>query len=132
MSRHIPIATCSQILEASMIQMELDSAGIDCELDNEFTVGVDPLLANAVGGIKITVAAEDAQRAAQMLEKYYEERARAEAEKARVCPKCKHKNGSPVAKPNWAGIVSVLTLGAFSLFYAWPRYHCPRCKHRWS
>ena len=132
MGQHITIAACSQTLEASMIQMELDAAGIESELENEFTVGVDPLLSNAVGGIKISVLTEDVEKARQVMEKYYETKALEEEQKARTCPKCRYRNGNPVRRPNWIGILSVLTLGAFSLFYAWPKYSCPSCKHKWA
>jgi len=132
MNQQIPVATCSQPFEASLIQMELESSGIDCELENEFTVGIDPLLSNAVGGIKITVSEENTEHASQVLKNYYENKAREEAEKAKTCPKCQNKNGQPIKRPNWWGIISVLTLGAFSVFYAWPKYGCPRCKNKWS
>jgi len=132
MNQQIPIATCSETFEASMIQMELGSSGIDSELENEFTVGADPLLSNAVGGIKITVSIEDAENASQVLKIYYENKALEEAEKARICPKCKDQNGQSIRRPNWVGILSVLTLGAFSVFYAWPKYSCPSCKHKWA
>ena len=100
-----------------MIQMELESSGIDCELDDEFIVSVDPLLANAVGGIKITVAREDAKNASHVLKKYYENKALEIAEKAKICPKCTHTDGQATQRPNWAGILSELTLGAFSILY---------------
>lgn len=132
MKQAIPIATCSQTFEASMIQLELESSGIDCELENEFTVGADPLLANAVGGIKITVSAKDAEEASRVLKQYYENKALEEAKKAKVCPKCKNKGGQPIQRPNWVGVLSVLTLGAFSAFYAWPKYSCPSCNHKWA
>lgn len=132
MDQYVSIASCTETFEASMIQMELESSGIDSQLDNEFTVGVDPLLSNAVGGIKIKVAPEDAEASAEVLQKYYEHQAQERERKARVCPECKHKEGEAIRKPNWVGILSVLTLGAFSVFYAWPKFKCPRCKHRWA
>jgi hypothetical protein len=132
MSKNIPIATCSDTLEASMIQMELESSEINCELENEFTVGVNPLLANAVGGIKITVSIENAENASRVLAKHYENKAKEEAERAKICPRCKNNNGQSIKRPHWVGIITVLTLGAFSVFYAWPKYECPDCRNKWA
>ncbi len=132
MNQQITVGTCTEILEASMIQMELDAAGIDCDLDNEFTVGVDPLLANAVGGIKIKVSPACVEAATEVLEKYYENKASERAAKAKICPQCKNKDGQPIHKPNWVGILSVLTLGAFTMLYAWPKFSCPDCRNTWS
>ena len=61
-----------------------------------------------------------------------EEKAEEEAALARTCPKCENKNGTTVRRPNWAGVLAVITLGAFALFYPWPKFICPDCKHKWK
>lgn len=40
---------------------------INCYLKDEYTVTIDPLLANAVGGIKLMVAAAQLERARDLL-----------------------------------------------------------------
>ena len=40
---------------------------INCYLQDEYTVTIDPLISNAIGGIKLMVAEEQAQRAIDLL-----------------------------------------------------------------
>jgi len=40
---------------------------INCHLQDEYTVTIDPLLSNAVGGIKLMVAETQAERALEIL-----------------------------------------------------------------
>jgi hypothetical protein len=127
----VAVATASQPMEATLIQVELGSCGIDSNLDGEFTVAANPLLSNAVGGIRIVVSAEDAKHASAVLANYYKQKRETDAALEKTCPKCKNENGRTVRQPNWVGILSVITVGAFSLFYPWPKYRCPDCNHKW-
>jgi len=127
----VAVATASQPMDATTIQVELGSCGIESELDGEFTVAANPLLSNAIGGIKILVPVQDAERAMSILAISAQEKSEAAAVLAKTCPKCKNENGETVSRPNWAGILAVFTLGAFALFYPWPKYKCPNCNHTW-
>ncbi|MBN8675848.1 MAG: DUF2007 domain-containing protein [Chitinophagales bacterium] len=46
----------------------LQEEGINCWLKDEYSVTIDPFLSNAIGGIKLMVAAAQAERAAGLLE----------------------------------------------------------------
>lgn len=46
---------------------KLQAEFINCFLQDEYTVTVDPLLSNAIGGIKLMVAAPQAERAMEIL-----------------------------------------------------------------
>ena len=50
-------------VEAHIAKGVLEEEGIASWLKDENTVTIDPILTNAVGGIKLMVAREDAQRA---------------------------------------------------------------------
>ena len=128
----IVVATASQPMDATTIQVELGSMGIDSELDGEFTVAANPLLSNAIGGIKILVQSQDAEQAMSILAANSQAKAEEEAALAKTCPKCKNENGEAVRRPNWAGVLAVITLGAFSVFYPWPKYRCLDCNHKWK
>ena len=47
--------------------LALEQAGIQCFLQNETIVAMDWFMANAVGGIRLQVAAHDAEKAMQIL-----------------------------------------------------------------
>ena len=53
--------------EAELIVLSLSSAGIEAWLVDQFLVSSDPLISNAIGGIKIHVAEQDEARARGLL-----------------------------------------------------------------
>ena len=127
----VTVATVSQPYEATPIQILLGSNGIDSELLGENTVAANPLFSNAVGGIQIAVAAEDAERATELVEEHRRAEREAEAERARKCPQCGQEGDPAPPRPSWHGVLFVLTLGAFTLLFPWPRYACTACGHKW-
>lgn len=50
-----------------IIRGRLESEGIESFTQDETTIQVDPLFSNAIGGIKLLVHAEDAERAIEIL-----------------------------------------------------------------
>jgi putative signal transducing protein len=46
----------------------LQDAGINCHLQDEYTITLDPLLSPAIGGMKLMVYPSQAQRATELLE----------------------------------------------------------------
>src|SRR5438128_460302 len=63
----VTIAQCNLPVEAYAIRLRLESAGIAVVLADEFTVTMDWLLSNAIGGIKVQVPEEDVRRANRIL-----------------------------------------------------------------
>ncbi len=53
--------------EAVVMRMVLEDAGIECFLRDENTIGIDWLLSNAVGGMRLQVAAKDEAAAREVL-----------------------------------------------------------------
>lgn len=47
----------------------LQDEGINCHLRDEYITTIDPLLSNAIGGMKLMVYETQAQRAMRLLEK---------------------------------------------------------------
>ncbi len=114
-------------IDAHIAKGVLEEAGINCWLKDENTVTVDPILTAAVGGIKLMVAKEQAQRAWDMLEKI-----RREHKATVACPKCGSHNVEYVSTPrkavNWLSSL----LGFFGGDYAVAVdkvNHCFDCGH---
>jgi putative signal transducing protein len=59
---------CNWPHEAQFFKSVLESAGIDVFLPDEYTVGVDPGLVPALGGVRILVRANDVAEARRVLE----------------------------------------------------------------
>jgi hypothetical protein len=63
------VATTSTWLhEALFLKSVLESAGIDAMIPNEYTLSVQPLYSNMLGGAQVLVRAEDKTRAEELLQ----------------------------------------------------------------
>lgn len=114
-------------ISAHIAKGRLEEEGISCWLKDENTVTIDPILTNAVGGIKLMVEKTRSEEAAGILRTIENEN-----KKAHPCPKCNSLNIEFVSTPrkisNWLSFVS------FGLFASYaPKvdmvYHCFNCGH---
>jgi predicted RNA-binding Zn-ribbon protein involved in translation (DUF1610 family) len=114
-------------VEAHIARGVLEEQGIGCWLKDENTVTIDPILTNAVGGIKIMVSKDNAQRAWEILSQL-----RKEQKLAVVCPKCGSHNIELVSTPrkaiNWLSAISTFFLGDYAIAIDKVN-HCFDCKH---
>ena len=81
------VATYIYSSEAIIFKGKLESEGIEAFLRDNFTIDTDPLVSNAVGGVKLYVKSEDFDRAIEILDSIpkYE---LTDDGKPIVCPKC--------------------------------------------
>lgn len=122
--------TYQNYVDAHIALGVLEEHGIRCWLKDENTVTIDPILTNAVGGIKLMVEKERAQDAVQILRNIKQE------QKASLsCPKCGSHNIEFVSTPrkasNWLSVI----VGFFITSYAMPVdkvHHCFDCGHEFS
>jgi hypothetical protein len=61
------LATFDNYIPAHIALGKLKDEYINCYLQDEYTVTIDPLLSNAIGGIKLMVATSQAERALEIL-----------------------------------------------------------------
>jgi hypothetical protein len=71
--RLVTIATFDQAAQARLAKNALDEEGIQSAVNDENLVAMDWLLSNAVGGVKVQVWEEDADRAVAVLERKFGE-----------------------------------------------------------
>jgi hypothetical protein len=69
--RLVTIATFDQPAKARLAQNALHAEGVRAEVNDESLVAMDWLLSNAVGGVKVQVREEDAERAVAVLERAF-------------------------------------------------------------
>ena len=55
----VTVKTFDSYFSANIILTKLHSEGVECYLKDEYTVTLDPILSNAIGGIKLVVKAAD-------------------------------------------------------------------------
>ena len=64
----IEISSFDNYIPAHIALGRLTEEYINCHLQNEYTVTIDPFLSGAVGGIKLMVAETQADRAIEILD----------------------------------------------------------------
>jgi DNA-directed RNA polymerase subunit RPC12/RpoP len=124
------IARFQYSTEAQIIKGRLEAEGIQVFLSDNLTIDTDPLVSNAIGGVKLKVLSADALRAQHVLESINKYSIDDEGSTI-ICPNCKgHRIGlfSTIkdAKSLFWFIFGVL----FSAlpFYTRHKYKCEDCK----
>jgi len=121
----VPIYSYDNYVSAHIAMGRLEEDDINCWLKDENTVTIDPILTNAVGGIKLMVASPQVERAVGILRQLENQH-----KALSPCPKCGSLNIELVSTPrkasNWASAI----IGLFITSYAMPVekvMHCFAC-----
>lgn len=108
----------------------LEEEGIRAYLQDEHTVTIDPILTNAVGGIKLMVARDQAPRALELLAQWEQEYKQAVA-----CPNCGSSNVELVTQTsnpaNWFSAITTWLFGNYAVAVK-KVYHCFDCGHEFE
>lgn len=64
----VQIRSFDNYIEANMVVGMLQENGINCHLNDENTITIDPLLSPAIGGMKLMVYESQAERAKEILQ----------------------------------------------------------------
>ena len=133
--KFVTIASYRDFPQAGLDRSILEEHHIQCYLENEFTVGVNWLYSNALGGIKLKVLESNAARAGEILRDFHaviaEEDSGEEAQIAEsTCPKC---GGGAIEAINYTRkFAAISLLFSLPLFFFLNRYRCRQCGHRWK
>jgi hypothetical protein len=69
----ITLRTFEYPLEITLLKSMLEDSGIPVFVKDEFTILMNPLYSNAIGGIKLQVLEEDIEKATEVLKDYESE-----------------------------------------------------------
>ncbi len=69
----ITLRTFQYPLEITLLKSMLEDSGIPVFVKDEFTILMNPLYSNAIGGIKLQVLEEDLEKATEVLKDYESE-----------------------------------------------------------
>jgi|SRR5690606_41190345 len=127
----ITIARFQYTSEALIIQGRLEAEGIETHLADSITINTDPLVSNAIGGVKLQVWENDLEKAQAILEQISEYSLDNEG-KALTCPKCGEQKIDMVTsvsdnKSLWGFIIGFI-FGSLPLFMK-HKYKCSDCNH---
>jgi DNA-directed RNA polymerase subunit RPC12/RpoP len=123
----VPVWSYDNYVPAHVAMGRLNEEGFDCWLKDENTVTIDPILTNAIGGIKLMVAEDQAAKAWELLNGL-----RLAHKKTISCPNCGSHNLELVSTPRkpltWFSAIFTFLLGDYALTLE-KVYHCFDCKH---
>jgi predicted nucleic-acid-binding Zn-ribbon protein len=129
----VPVASYNNYIDANIMFGRMQEEGFDCWLKDENIVTIDPILTNAVGGIKLMVAESERMKALQWLWEINKEK-----KSLLSCPKCNSHNWEFVSTPrkpgNWISVLFSFFTNLFTMSsantIAMPVekvYHCFDC-----
>ncbi|MEO6288876.1 MAG: hypothetical protein ABIO76_03080 [Ginsengibacter sp.] len=105
----IIVRTFNNYFSANILLTKLRDAGIQCYLKDEFTVTIDPLLTNAVGGIKLVIKKDDVDEVAMLMHRFDDEYRR-----SAVCPRCGSHEIDLVPRRTAANMITAILSWLFS------------------
>ena len=120
----VTVRTFENSFKANITLTKLEDAGIECFLKDDFTVTIDPILSNAVGGIKLQVKEEEAAEAFTILQRFDKEYM-----ESVKCPKCGNATFTLINKPGPTNFITAILTWTFSSYAvaAEQVYHCSTC-----
>lgn len=120
----VSVRTFDNYFSANIILTRLQSDGIECYLKDEHTVTIDPILTNAIGGIKLVVKKEDEQKTLELLRIY-----QTEYMQSAKCPKCGSNSFSQVTKKDAGNYLTAIITWLFSSYAVALKYiyQCGSC-----
>ena len=130
----ITIATFQYSSEAQIIKGRLLAEGIEAFLADAITIDTDPLVSNAIGGVKLKVPTTDVSKAQEIL-KSISSYSLNDTGNPVICPNCEHTKTHV-----FTTISDIKSLGAFLLgfffgtlpFYTKYQYRCDNCTHKFN
>lgn len=123
--RFICLRSYDNYITANLHMQRLEAEGIRTYLQDENTVTINPVLSNAIGGIKLMVHEGQVERASQLLAQIEEE-----YRKSFACPRCGahdiHHVPNTRKAVNW---ITAISTWLFSNYAVSPEYiyRCFKC-----
>jgi DNA-directed RNA polymerase subunit RPC12/RpoP len=133
----VTVARFSETWKAHFARASLEAEGIRAYLADEQMTSLNWLYRYVIGGVKVQVAGEDAEKARQILAREAGEGRGAEQEESGAstettrCPQCGSAELEREKPPRWVAIVSYLVLGIPFLVKT-GRWVCQQCGHKWE
>jgi len=122
----ITVQTFDNYFTANIILTRLQASGVVCFLKDENTVTIDPILCNAIGGIKLVVSKADEAATIKLLRGY-----QIEYLLSATCPMCGSNSFTQIAKPEAVNFITAIITWLFSSYAVVPKYvyQCGNCNY---
>jgi hypothetical protein len=122
----VTVKTFDNYFTANIFLTRLHAEGINCFLKDENTVTIDPILCNAIGGIKLVVEKKDEATTIKTLRAY-----QIEYLLSATCPVCGSNSFSYVTKQGATNYITAIFTWLFSSYAVAPEYvyECGNCNY---
>lgn len=130
----IKIATYQYSSEAMITKGRLEADGIEVYMADNLTIDTDPMVSNAIGGVKLFVKTEDAAKAKEVLISISRYAVDNEGNTL-VCPGCgNHKVEVMSTVREGKSLMAFIVSALFVMFpfYTKYKYHCNSCGHEFE
>jgi len=120
--------------EAQIVKGRLEADGISVFLSDNITIDTDPLVSNAIGGVKLRVHTEEALKAIRILESIKQYSVDDEGQEI-YCPECKSTKVDYFTNvKDFKSLASFLFGFLFGVlpFYTKYEYRCENCKNKFN
>lgn len=128
----ITVQRLNTSIDARLLQSYLDSEGIESFIFDEFTVDLNPLISNAIGGIRLQVREEDLERALELIDTYNHKPYLDNEGKEVACPKCGSTRlfGDFNSMKNAGSVFAAITSIIFGVLPLYRKrvYRCKACE----
>ncbi|HXU44171.1 MAG TPA: hypothetical protein VN783_01490 [Thermoanaerobaculia bacterium] len=135
LARLATIRTFTYLWEAQLARARLDSEGITAVIADEHLIRMDWMISNAIGGVKLQVAPDDASRAVEVLDGSTPlAPLHLVTEEDRDQPRCPGCRSAELFRERWSRglfLFGALALG-FPLPALRPRWVCRHCGATWK
>ena len=120
----VTLQAFDNFFSANIQLTRLRASGIECYLKDEYTVTIDPLLSNAIGGIKLLVRKSEEHSIRKLLREM-----NAEADSKLLCPQCGSHKFILVPKRSAENLLTAITTWLFSAYAVSAEnvYQCTNC-----
>jgi hypothetical protein len=122
------VASFSKPEDAHLLRLRLEAGGVPAHVQDENTIQMDWLLSNAIGGVRVMVEEEDADRVREILAEEPVEGADSDRP---ACPDCLSTHTAPDEGPRRFAFLTLATVG-FPLFLHKHRWKCTDCGRSWD
>ncbi len=120
----VTLQTFDNYFNANIQLTRLRAAGIECYLKDEYTVTIDPLLSNAIGGIKLLVRKNEEHTIRKIVREM-----NVSADNQLLCPHCGSHKFILVPKRSTENLLTAITIWLFAAYAVSAEnvYQCKAC-----